>query len=298
MENIKTELINYFNDFDFKTLTTNERIYLLYVLYSYYEGTLTAYYGSGLFFLSSGIDDLNDSFKVLRKRMIELIDSDIAFDEIKKGKSYQEVIVQISSLYTSAEFLDVIWEDSLLPSIIDLREQISNKNLFENKSKLHKIKNFIQLFLNNIIEEIEVMKTYLNKETSRFNEKYPLAPIESVNDKSKYYITKEGDDFWYKGRLLELSKTSDYYKVFSALYARRPTGGEIKYDELISEINSRISKTKSVSEVKMRKFIQSNLTDKSNGFIRYAKIPATEDNSRPLIKIIPSIGVNFNNKAG
>lgn len=298
METIKTELINNFNDYDFKTLTTNERIYLLYVLYSYYEGVLSAYYGSGLFFLSSGIDDLNNSFKVLRRKIIELVDSDKTFSEIKTEKSYQGVILQISSLYTSAEFLDVIWEDSLLPSIIDLREQIADKNLFENKSKMYKVKNFIQLFLNIMVEEIETMKTYLNKEMQRFNEKYPPTPAEAINDKNKYYITKEGDDFWYKGKLLELPKTANYYKVFCALFSLRPKGGEIKYDELIPKVKSLIPKIKDLHKDKIKDLIHGSLTEKGNGFLKNAKIADREDNSRPLIKVERGIGISFNNRAG
>ena len=45
----------------------------------------------------------------------------------------------------------------------------------------------------------------------------------------------------------------------------------------------------------MQKFIQTNLTDRSNGFIHYAEIPATEDNSKPLISVKRGIGIVFNN---
>lgn len=112
------------------------------------------------------------------------------------------------------------------------------------------------------------------------------------------YIVKDGDDFKYKGKLLPLSKKANYYKVFCALYALLPSGGEVEYKDLIKEIRSRIPSTKSKSDEEMRKFIQSNLTEKSNGFIRYAKIPKTEDNSKPLIDVIKGFGINFNNKAG
>lgn len=45
----KTAIIKNFNNFDYKALTTNQKIYFLKVLFSYYEGTIRAYYGSGLF---------------------------------------------------------------------------------------------------------------------------------------------------------------------------------------------------------------------------------------------------------
>ncbi len=113
-----------------------------------------------------------------------------------------------------------------------------------------------------------------------------------------FYIEKIDDDFKYKGKLLSLSKKADYYKVFCALYALLPSGGEVKYKDLIKEIKSRIPKTKSKSEEEMRKFIQANLTEKGNGFMRYSKLPDTMDNQKPIIETIREFGISFNNKIG
>ncbi len=115
---------------------------------------------------------------------------------------------------------------------------------------------------------------------------------------NELYITKADDDFKYNGKLLRLSKKTNYYKVFCALYALLPGGGEIEYKELIKEIKSRIPRTKSKSDEEMRKFIQGNLTEKGNGFIRYSKLPATMDNQRPIIETIRDFGIRFNNKTG
>jgi len=116
--------------------------------------------------------------------------------------------------------------------------------------------------------------------------------------KGGQYITKNGDDFSYKGRHLDLGKASDYYKVFCALYAKLPNGGEITYQDLISEVKSRLPEKEKVLYDEMRKFIQRNLTDKSNGFVRYADIPETEDNGKPLIYVNRGSGIGFNNQAG
>jgi hypothetical protein len=115
---------------------------------------------------------------------------------------------------------------------------------------------------------------------------------------TSFYIEKIDDDFKYKGKLLPLSKKADYYKVFCALYALLPSGGEVKYKDLIKEIKSRIPKTKSKSEEEMRKFIQANLTEKGNGFMRYSKLPDTMDNQKPIIETIREFGISFNNKIG
>ncbi len=112
------------------------------------------------------------------------------------------------------------------------------------------------------------------------------------------YITKSGDDFLYKGRHLQLSKKSDHYQVFSALYALIPLGGEIEYAKLGQEVQSRVSKAKRYTKDKLQKFLLTNLTDRSNGFMHYAKIPETEDNGKPLISVKRGIGITFNNTAG
>lgn len=98
--------------------------------------------------------------------------------------------------------------------------------------------------------------------------------------------------------ILATKKNNDYYKVFCALYAKLPDGGEISYKDIIAEIKSRMPEHKSKTDEEMQKFIQRNLTDRGNGFVRYAKIPETEDNGKPLISIIRASGVLFNNKTG
>ena len=118
------------------------------------------------------------------------------------------------------------------------------------------------------------------------------------NKKKGFYITKDGDDFSYNGRYVKISKKSDYYNVFSVLYAKLPSGGEVVYKDIIVGVKNRLPKTQDKTDDEMKKFIQRNLTDKSNGFIRYAGIPETEDNGKPLIEVIRGHGIAFNNKAG
>lgn len=333
----KTALIKNFNSIDYKALKTNEKIYLLKVLYSYYEAIIRTYYGSGLFFLNSGIDDLNDYFKVLRKRMIEIISSDDTFLEIKNSNAYTQIIEPITSLYSSAEFLDVIWDDAVLPSIINMREDIADKDLFENQSEIHQADIGLTFFLEAVKREMEIMKKYMDQRTKSFyvtdlpkhKEAFEKASSEpkkeevvkhehthlfknSIQEKdivlnhkfedgkpSTNYITKKNDDFYYKGlHILATKKNNDYYKVFCALYAKLPDGGEISYKDLIAEIKSRMPEQKNKTDDEMQKFIQRNLTDRGNGFMRYANIPETEDNGKPLISIIRGSGVSFNNKTG
>ncbi|MFA6476535.1 MAG: hypothetical protein WCV68_03945 [Candidatus Paceibacterota bacterium] len=321
---LKTELIKNFNLSKIDDLPSNEKIYLLKVFYSYYENILRAYYGSGLFFPTSGIDDLNDYYKILRNKMIKIIESDNTFSEIKDGKEYQALVISINSLYICPDFFDGVWEDCVMPQIISLREEIADKDLFENSSEIHKTKMATVLFLEAIAQEIEKLNRFQrqqeksfcrtetpeNKEqtvkhehTHRFENSIQEKDIvinhkHEDGDKDMLYITKKGDSFCYKGTYLSVSTTAEYYQVFCALFARLPEGGEITYKELSEEIKSRIPKTKSKDDEEMRKFIQSNLTDTSNGFVRYARIPLREDNGRPLIEITRGLGVRFNNRRG
>lgn len=331
----KTLYIKGFNSVDFQHLETNKKIYLLKVLYSYYTGILTAYYGSGLFFLTAGIDDLNDYFKILRKRMIEVVDSDKAFLELAESDAYNKVIIPITSLYSCTDYLDGMWEDYTQPALISLREEIADKDLFENYSEIHKTDVAVSLFLEAISGEIDTMNKYLAQKARSFHNALPnektvfdsafkkqgekevvyhkhshhfenSAQEKGIDlnykfegtKKTGFYITKEGDDFSYNGRYVNLSKKSDYYKVFSALYAKLPNGGEVSYKDIMAEVKSRLPKTKSKTDDEMAKFIQRNLTDKTNGFMRYAGIPDTEDGGKPLIEVIRSYGIAFNNKAG
>ncbi|MBP9867288.1 MAG: hypothetical protein KBC41_04415 [Candidatus Pacebacteria bacterium] len=164
----KTQCIKDFNTYDFQSLKTNEKIYHLKVLYSYYEAIIRTYYGSGLFFVTNGIDTLNDYFKILRKKIVEIIDSEDTLAEIKNSNAYGEVFEPITSLYTSVEFLDVVWEDAIVPSLINLREVIADKDLFENNSEMHKTSFAVVNFLKAISKEIEILRKYNEEQTKNF----------------------------------------------------------------------------------------------------------------------------------
>jgi hypothetical protein len=149
----------------------------------------------------------------------------------------------------------------------------------------------------------DVTQKVIHEHTHRFENSIQEKDIDlnhkfPEQQRAGFYITKKDDDFYYKGRYLNLSKKTDYYRVFAALYAKLPEGGEISYRDLIGEIKTRIPRMKNKSADDMRKFIQANLTDNHNGFVRYAGLPETEDNGKPLIEVVRSVGIAFNNKSG
>ena len=185
--------------------------------------------------------------------------------------------------------------DSIRPSLYSTHSEITNLcNMGEEKSEMTDDEKRLEN-ITSLISEQRTKKIVPTKDD--------VIKMEILNKYEKsvpgnFYITKIEDDFRYKGRVLDLSKDADYYKTFCALYAKLPQGGEIKYSELADDVKSRIPRLKSKSEEEMRKFIQTNLTDKNNGFLRYAEIPTTEDNGKPLIKVIRATGISFNNRTG
>lgn len=156
-----------------------------------------------------------------------------------------------------------------------------------------------------IVNQDEMKIWTINKETLNQNVKSKTPIVDKVlfeqtafasKQDGKFRITKKGDDFYYKGDLRTLSKNNDWYKVFCALYDLVPDGGEITYEKLSEQIKSKIEKTKNYDTKTMRKFIQTNLTDKSNGFRHYASIPHIEENGKPLLYVNRGKGINFNNR--
>ena len=142
---------------------------------------------------------------------------------------------------------------------------------------------------------LDIFKDKFDEIFNEYEKKYSNNKKISGED---FYITKNNDDFYYKGKLLEISKDNDYYNIFCSIYALIPKGGEISYEEIAEEIKSRIKKTKNYSTEQIRKLILTNTTDKSNGFMYYANIPNTEDNGKPLLSSIRDKGIYFNNKKG
>lgn len=156
-----------------------------------------------------------------------------------------------------------------------------------------------------VIDPDELKVWTINKEVLRENVKSKEPIIDKTQfeqsafaskKSGEFRITKKGDDFYYKGDLRNLSKNNNWYKVFCALYDLIPDGGEIAYAKLGEQIKSKIKKTKRYDAKEMRKFIQANLTDMNNGFIRYAKIPRNEDNGKPLLCVNRDKGIIFNNR--
>jgi hypothetical protein len=119
------------------------------------------------------------------------------------------------------------------------------------------------------------------------------------NKAIEFYFIKEDEGYFFNGSLIKgISEETNYFKIFDCLYNCAPTGGLILYKQIIEMVRSRINdtKVKRYSSEKIKKFIQKNLTDESNGFLKYAKISNITDSGDKLIRVKRGSGFIFNNK--
>lgn len=164
----KSKIIRDFTAFQFSDFSLNKKIYLLRILYSYYEAVIRAYYGNGLIFLGSGIDELNVSFKVLRKKLVEVVLSEPSFEELKESQCYQCLIEPMTSLYSAPSFLDGTWADGVEQYLIDFREMVADKDLFENNSEIHSFDKSVALLLATTKEEIVGLENIMREKEKSF----------------------------------------------------------------------------------------------------------------------------------
>jgi hypothetical protein len=124
-----------------------------------------------------------------------------------------------------------------------------------------------------------------------------IEPNKLLDRSEVFYITQDGSDYYFESKLLDLGKTSKYYKVFDALYSIVPDGGLALYKDLIVEVKKRERSRRNVDDKSVKKFIQDNLTGIQNGFIHKAKvIPKSFPNGSVLIKTQRKVGIQFTNR--
>jgi hypothetical protein len=206
-------------------------------------------------------------------------------DNGKDGFSYEEIISLTKKLN---EFLDNI--------IIG----IPFSPAFWDGPPNNKIKGEEYISLKYKPEACSVLKLFLEEvdSTNKNTEDFQDEQKREIRVDSNYYIVKINDDFKYKGIFLVISKDTDYYKCFDALYFLASEGGEPSYKKLGEEIRKRLPKARRMSEDKFKKFILRNLTDEHNGFLRYARIKNIVSGGKKLIGAIRGKGIEFNNRKG
>ncbi len=247
-----------------------------------------------------------NNFKLVELTQARMRDTRTLTDHISMAIEY------FKSKYSKVNIFGLPYEYDFNSNIGELfRHQNTNTTQIYKDLDIHEnlglvngeTKAFIYLFRHGYIKDFEVKQ---HPKNLGFELDYALCYIDESkflnnnldNIEKTYYITKKNDDYYYNGKLIELSKKSDYYKIFCALYSLLPKGGEIEYKDLIMEIKSRISKTKMKPDSEMRRLIQNNLTGKGNGFMRYSKLPATMNNQKSIIETIRNFGIRFNNEVG
>jgi hypothetical protein len=250
--------------------------------------------------LISFLEDVKNYLKILKEQITSPVFDVTVLKEKEFVKTVENIEENAEIISSGMSIINMYNFEIILPfrSLYSLREDWENAIVKDKKRNTGPFGD--DLLIKNTQFTFENIQSLISPVLKKISQLIDHNLIqESTNEVSRgVYIIKRNDDFFYNGKLIELSKKSDYYKTFCALYSLLPKGGEVEYKDLIAEIKSRITKTKLKSNDEMRKFIQDNLTGKSNGFMRYSKLPATMDNQKAIIEIIRGFGVSFNNEVG
>jgi hypothetical protein len=246
--------------------------------------------------------ELNDAYSFLSTKIQKIIDElDLHYYEIFLYKPFAtdlyaaEIEWNGNGVTSNLSFGHVLSWDAVRPSLYGAHSNIIQiSNISEESSQMTGDEKKLEA-INNLISQKRIQEKPIEKNSVK---KLEVLLKHEQDRQNSFYITKKGDDFFYKGLCLSLSKKSEYYRVFCVLYSKLPEGGEITYEDFVKEIRSFITKTKNYGIEEVKKFIQDNLTGRKNGFLKYARIPKTEDNGNPLIKVSRGLGVIFNNKMG
>ncbi len=277
---------------DFKTLLANkDKIREIKEYHQAYIDVLEIFCNNP----SNPTDDLNSHYTFLKKQVQQLLNKLGLYTTVDIYVPFKDDLYSAEKEWKQdTVFKGAINWDKIRPGLHAVHSWITQRcNAVESHGQQSDDEKRL-LDINETIQKYRIQKTQKPKEVTRVEVTYK----NEKESKALFYVTKDNDDIYYKGRYVNLSKKTDYYKVFCALYAKLPEGGEISYKDLIVEIKKRIPRIKDKNDTEMQSFIQRNITDKHNGFLRYAGIPGTEDNGKPLIDIIRSYGVTFNNRVG
>jgi hypothetical protein len=162
--------------------------------------------------------------------------------DIKNSHAYTQIIEPITSLYSSAEFLDVIWDDAILPSIINMSEDIADKDLFENQSEIHQVGIGLTFFLEAVKREMEKMKKYLDKRNKSFYAtdlpKHKEAFEKAFDKQKKEEVIKHEHTHLFKNSIQEKDIVLDFKQEKSEAKPRiKLSDYDISFDDEIAQLN-------------------------------------------------------------
>jgi hypothetical protein len=91
--------------------------------------------------------------------------------------------------------------------------------------------------------------------------------FDQQKNKSKLYITKDGNDYFYNGKLVKIKNPkANYFIIFDAVYHLAENGGDVEYEKIIECCKKRnLPRTN-------RKKVQKALTGESADFFKHIKI--------------------------
>lgn len=230
--------------------------------------------------LLSKISDLNEGLYNTK------IKDEISLQQIPEGPQAESVKMEMD---IKDKFLKELESKNLIQNL-----KIATKEIVSDAEMPIDIINASFSYTPSVVKEkLEVLKDRLmQNERNR-----------AVGSKTKAtYITQDGEDYYYKGVLIEVGTDAIYRKVFDVLFDVLPDGGYVPYGRLAMEIRKRFPEKNKLSDSEMQEDIRENLLD-HNGFLHHAKIggvkiPTTIRGGKRLINIRRGKGVEFNNHIG
>ena len=207
------------------------------------------------------------------------------YKNFRKNIEDSEKIAAYKTILRAKVKIESGYDPSLMSLLRDPWLQDDEFNKFEKLSKQEQLK---------IVKENETEEALLALQNKINNfEKNKNIPNES------YFIVKDGEDYFYNNQsITTITKGTKYYIVFDNLYRMAPQGGTVKYDELGENVKKELN-DKKINKLKSEKlvmFLQKNLTDNTNGFLKRAGIKNMGSKGKKLIGTQRGKAFEFNNE--
>ncbi len=197
---------------------------------------------------------IEDYFKYIKKY-------NLSFENKSMGGKHSEFYESFDGLYKFISECFSFQKPTDTSSVLHPNIRTTNPELYDEfKIKLRKmIKNTESKYY---IFRKSIEEYLLKNDTTELINKEETKIIER---KGEYWITKNNNgDFCFDKKVLDLSKTAEYVKIFDAVFSIKPEGGDVLYSEI-----EKVCKTKKLKTT--NKSVQKALTGKSANFFRFVR---------------------------
>lgn len=186
---------------------------------------------------------------------------------------------------------DMVLGEHLSQGKVRTYTRIGSQNIVPEEETLRQIK-AVESGVKDRMKALSLVREKLREKFSSKNKN--LIESDNVN----VYKNKDGRYFINEVEVNIKNNTTIYYTLFDILYILVSSyGEEIKYISYIKHIKLRIPKTKTMSDVKIKKMISDNLISEKTGFFRRINRKNKTLSGGKLIEVgVRGQTIRFNNK--